>query len=47
MKFIIAIESDKTLIKIDSTISYFSSEDAKKHDMNFGRKSKIFHKWMI
>ena len=33
MKYIIAIDSDGTLRKTDGTISDFTSEDAKKHDM--------------
>ena len=33
MKYIIAIDRDRTLRKIDGTISDFTSEDAKKHDM--------------
>ena len=33
MKYIIAIDRDRTLRKIDSTISYFSSKDVIKHDM--------------
>ena len=33
MKFIIDIDSDGTLRKTDDTISDFTSEDVKKHDM--------------
>ena len=33
MKYIIDIESDRTLRKIDSTIFDFTSKDVKKHGM--------------